>query len=140
MATYQSDSKLLNVSDKTAFEKLSDMSRLASLADNSDTVKDVGKVKFDHDSCTFQVNGIGDVKLQITERSLYKFIKLEGVNLPVTLNAVISFDAISENSASLKVMLTIDLPAMLKMMVDGHLKDGVNRVADTLADTINRKT
>ncbi|MFT3751508.1 MAG: hypothetical protein QM800_01015 [Paludibacter sp.] len=58
-------------------------------------------------------------------------------NAPVEVNVWIQLKQVAENDTRMKLTLKADLPAMIKMMVDKKLKEGINSVADLLAKTLS---
>lgn len=137
MTTYQSDIKTISSSEEVVFNILSDLnnlSRIASMPDVSEKVKDLS---FDYDSCSFQVEQVGKVGFRVIEREAFKTIKFESEFVPVKVNAWIQLKQVDENDTKMKLTLKAELPAMIKMMVDKKLAKGVNSIADLLANALN---
>lgn len=137
MTTYESDIKAISSNEEVVFGILSDLRNLQKLTENpalSDKAKDL---QFDADSCSFVVEGFGKMGFRITEREAFKTIKLISEKAPVDLRVWIQLKQVAENDTHLKLTLKADLPAMIKMMVDKKIKEGINVVADVLAKALN---
>ena len=137
MTTYESDIKTISSSEEMVFGILSDLNNLSRLKDipaANDKIKDL---QFDTDHCSFGVAGMGRVGFKIIEREPFKTIKLESEQSPVHVNVWIQLKQVDENDTRMKLTLSADLPAMIKMMVDKKLKEGINAIADVLAKALS---
>lgn len=138
MTTYESDVKTISSGEEVVFGILSDLTNLNKIKDNpalQDKVKDLA---FDKDSCSFTVDMIGKVGFSIIEREPFKTIKFESTGAPVAVNVWIQLKQVDENDTRMKLTLKADLPMMIKMMVDKKLKEGINVIADMIAQTLSR--
>ncbi|NDV46507.1 SRPBCC family protein [Paludibacter sp. 221] len=133
MTTYESDIKTISSNEEVVFNLLSDLTNLEKLKSAEGAPAELKDVRFDKDSCHFTVNGLGEVGFRIIEREPNKTIKLETENIPISINAWIQLKEVAENDTRMKLTLKADLPAMVKMMVDKKLKEGINMVADVIA-------
>ena len=137
MTTYESDIKTISSSEEMVFGILSDLnnlSRLKEIPSVNDKIKDL---QFDTDHCSFGVEGMGRVGFKIIEREPFNTIKLESEQSPVHVNVWIQLKQVEENDTRMKLTLKADLPAMIKMMVDKKLKEGINAIADVLAKALS---
>lgn len=137
MTTYESDIKTISSSEEMVFGILSDLNNLSRLKDipaANDKIKDL---QFDTDHCSFGVEGMGRIGFKIIEREPFKTIKLESEQSPVHVNIWIQLKQVEENDTCMKLTLKADLPAMIKMMVDKKLKEGINAIADVLAKALS---
>ena len=138
MTTYESDIKTISSNEEVVFGILSDLNNLKVLLGNtalSDKVKDL---QFQPDSCSFVVEGFGKMGFRITDREPFKTIKLQSEKAPVDLNVWIQLVQRAENDTQMKLTLKADLPAMIKMMIDKKLKEGINLIADILAKALSK--
>ncbi len=137
MTTYESDIKTISSSEEMVFGILSDLNNLEKLSKNpalGDKVKDM---QFDKDNCSFTVDGFGRVGFHIVDCEPFKTIKLKSENSPVDINVWIQLKQVGENDTRMKLTMKAELPAMIKMMVDKKLKEGINVIADTLAKALS---
>ena len=138
MTTYENDIKTISSNEEVVFGILSDLNNLKKLQDNPALADKVKDLKFDTDSCSFSVDPVGKVGFKIIEREPFKTIKFESENSPVKVNVWIQLKQVEENDTKLKLTLKADLPMMIKMMVDKKLKEGINMIADMIAQTLSK--
>lgn len=140
MTTYESDIKTISSSEEVVFGILSDLSHLEGLKELPNAPVQLKEAEFDTDSCRFKVDGLGTIGLRIIDREPYKTIKFETENLPMmTFNAWIQLKQVAEDDTRMKLTLKAELPAMVKMMLDKKLKEGINKAADVIAQSINSR-
>ena len=137
MTTYESDIKTISSSEEVVFDILSDLTNLKKLQDNADLNEKVKDLEFDCDSCSFNVEGLGKVGFKIIEREPFKTIKLESDHAMVHVNIWIQLKQVEPDETRMKLTLKAEIPAMIKMMVDKKLKEGINKVADFIAIGLN---
>lgn len=138
MTTYESDIKTISSNEEMVFGVLSDLTNLQKLAENPALTEKVKDLQFDADSCSFTVDGLGKIGFRIIEREPFKTIKFESEQSPIMVNMWIQLKQVDENDTRMKLTLKADLPSMIKMMVDKKLKEGVNAIADALANALNK--
>ena len=138
MSTYESDIKTISSDEEMVFGILSDLNNLSRIADNPELSTKVKDLQYDTDSCSFGVEGYGRVGFRIIEREAFKTIKLESENSPIPINVWIQLKQVAENDTKLKLTMSAELPAMIKMMLDSKLKSGINSVADVLAKALSK--
>ena len=138
MSTYESDIKTISSSEEMVFGILSDLNNLSRIADNPELNAKVKDLQYDADSSSFGVEGYGRVGFRIIEREPFKTIKLESENSPIHINVWIQLKQVAENDTNMKLTLSAELPAMIKMMLDSKLKSGINSVADVLAKALSK--
>jgi len=138
MTTYESDVKTISSNEEVVFGILSDLNNLKKILDNSPSTDKVKDLQFETDSCSFAVEGFGRVGFRIIEREPFKTIKLHSEQAPVDVNIWIQLLQKAENDTQLKLTLKAELPAMIKMMIDKKLKDGINLIADVLAKALSK--
>ena len=88
---------------------------------------------FDHDSVTINVAPVGTITLRICDREEPKCIKFETAQSPLPFNLWIQILPVTETTSKMKLTVKADIPFMLKGMVSGPLQDGVEKIADALA-------
>jgi carbon monoxide dehydrogenase subunit G len=139
MTTYESDIKTISSNEEVVFGLLSDLNNLQLLKDDERVQEKLKDLTFDTDSCSFTVDMLGNIGFRIIEREPSSTIKMEVFNVPMQLNFWIQLKQVAENDTKMKLTLKADFPAMIKMMVDGKLKEGINTIAGYLADGLNKK-
>lgn len=88
---------------------------------------------FDEDTVQVRVDPVGLLKLRIIEREEGKCVKFETEQSPMPFNLWIQVLPVSDMTSKMRVTVKADIPFMLKGMVSGPLQDGVEKIADALA-------
>jgi len=138
MTTYESDIKTISSNEEVVFGILSDLQNLQKIKENASFTDKVKDLQFDADSCSFAVEGFGKMGFRIVEREPFKTIKLASEKAPVEVSVWIQLKQVAENDTRMKLTLKAELPTMIKMMVDKKLKEGINAIADILANTLSK--
>ena len=76
---------------------------------------------------------MGDLKLRIVEREEPKCVKFETVQSPVPFNVWVQVLPVDDNNAKMKVTVKAELNPFIKSMVEKPLQEGVEKIADALA-------
>ena len=140
MTTYESEIKTIFASEEAVFGLLSDLSNLEKFKNLPNAPQQLQEVEFDKDSCRFKLEGLGTVGLRIVERVPNSSIQFETENIPMMkFNAWIYLKQTAENETQMKLKLEVDMPMMIKMMLDNKIKEGINQVADVIAKAINNR-
>lgn len=132
MSKFESTIKQVPYSQQAVYDKISNLENLEQVRDRipADKIQDFS---FDKDSVSVNVSPVGEIKLQIINREEPKCVKFETVQSPMPFNLWIQVLPVTETSSKMKVTVDADIPFMLKPMVSGPLKDGVEKIADALA-------
>ena len=132
MSKFESNVKQIPYSQAAVYRNLSDLSNLERVRDRvpEDKVKDFS---FDRDSVSLNVDPVGLISLRICDREEPKCIKFETAQSPLPFNLWIQVLPVTETTSKMKLTLKADIPFMLKGMVSGPLQDGVEKIADALA-------
>ena len=88
---------------------------------------------YDQDTVSVSVPPVGLVTLRIVDREPNKTIKFETVNSPVPFNLWIQLLPVSTGGCKMKLTIKAELNFFIRKMVEGKLKDGIDKVADMLA-------
>ena len=132
MTKFESSVKQVPYPVENVYRNLSDLSNLERVRDRipEDKLQDF---QFDSDSVQVSVAPVGTIKLRIIEREENKCVKFETEQSPLPFNLWIQVLPVSETESKMKVTVKADIPFMLKGMVAGPLQDGVEKIADALA-------
>lgn len=91
------------------------------------------------DSCSFIINGVGQTGLKIVEKEPFKTIKVTGDGkLPFEFFLWVQLVAANPNDTRMKLTLKADLNVMLKMMLQKQLAEGIDKMAEGIAEAFNR--
>lgn len=124
--------KQIPYSQEAVYRNISDLRNLEKVRDRipEDKVKDFS---FDADTISINVPPVGELKLRIIEREEPKCVKFETAQSPVPFNVWVQMLPVGEQSSKMKVTVKAELNPFIKGMVSGPLQDGVEKIADALA-------
>ena len=148
MTRYESSIKQVPYPVQNVYAKLSDLSNLQVIkerfndplirqqipADKVEQVKSVvEQMEFTSDSVSCNVGMVGNISLEIVEREENKCVKYQSVSSPIGFTLWAQVLPTSDTVSKLKLTLDADLNFFMKQMVDKHIKDGIEKMADMLA-------
>ena len=133
MTEFISEIKTIPYGNRIVYETLADFNNLEKLKDRipADKIEDF---TFDSDSCSFSVNPVGKVRFSIIEREPQKTIKLTADQLPMGLTMWVQLKETAERETKMKLTIRADLNPFLKPMLSKPLQEGINKIADVLAN------
>ena len=137
---YVSEIKTINHNQQVIYNYLSNFENLSKymneglLAKMNEQVPQIKISDFesDQDSCRFNITGMGVAEIRIIEREPAKTIKVESSGkLPIGITFWIQLLPASAYETKMKLTLHAEMSAMIKMMVNKKLEEGINQLADT---------
>jgi len=132
MKKFESSIKQVPYPQEAVYRNISDLSNLERVRDRVPQDK-LKEFSFDQDSVTVSVDPVGKVTLHIVDREEPKCVKFETTQSPMPFNLWIQVLPVSESTSKMKVTVQADIPFMLAGMVSGPIQDGVEKIADALA-------
>ena len=132
MSKFESSIKQIPYPQQSVYDKISNLENLEKVRDRIPADK-VQEFSFDKDSVSVNVSPVGEIKLRIINREELKCVKFETVQSPMPFNLWIQVLPVTETTSKMKVTVDADIPLMLKPMISGPLKDGIEKIADALA-------
>ncbi|MBQ9215972.1 MAG: SRPBCC family protein [Prevotella sp.] len=129
---FESSVKHIPYSQQAVYNNISDLSNLEKVRDRIPEDK-VSDFSFDSDTVSLQVAPVGELKLRICDREEPKCVKFETVQSPVPFNIWIQVLPIDEQNSKMKVTVKAELNPFIKGMVEKPLQEGVEKIADALA-------
>jgi carbon monoxide dehydrogenase subunit G len=133
MTEFISEIKQIPHGEQIVFAVLSDLSNLKKIKDRIPG-HDIKDFEFDRDSCSFSISTVGKIRFSIVEREPYKTIKFAVDKAPVDVNFWIQLKENSPNDTRMKLTVRAELNPFIKTMVSKPLQDGINKIADMLAN------
>ena len=93
-----------------------------------------------YDTITATVRGF-NIGVKVHERVPYSRIELVDYGAPFAFHIELHFDAAKDDpyKTDFWIKLEADLNLMMKMMLGGKIKDGLNKIVDGLVDASNGK-
>ena len=132
MSQYESSVKCIPYSQERVYAKLEDLNNLEALKDKLPKDK-IQEFAYDHDQVTIEIAPIGKVTIKIIEREAPKCIKFEAVGSPIPMNLWIQIIPDGSDESKMRVVAKAELNFMLRGMIEKPLKEGLEKIADTLA-------
>ena len=132
MSKFESSVKIVPYSQEAVYRNISDLNNLDRIRDRVPSDK-IQNFSFDSDTVSVNVPPVGQITLRIVEREEPKCIKFETAQSPMPFNMWIQILPVDEQNSKMKVTVQADIPLMLRAMVAGPLQDGVDKVAEALA-------
>lgn len=140
MATYKSDKTKISYPAETVFAKLSHLEGLSDVLQKvpADSLSSehramLEQIKVTSDTITFPGGPVGDVTLGVVERVEPSLIKLEGVGTPVPMSLTLHVKPLTSESCEAYVELEVQIPMMLKPMVNKPLQDMADQFGKMLS-------
>lgn len=132
MTNFESPVRHIPFSEEKVYEKLSNLNNIEVIKDKLPADK-VNDFKFDADRVSFNVSGIGDIELEIIERTPYKCIKFASTNSPITFNLWIQIVSISDNECKVRITAGLEVNIFMKSIVSKPVKEGLEKMVDMLS-------
>ena len=132
MTKFESSVKQIPYPVENVYRNISDLSNLERVRDRipEDKLQDF---QFDSDSVQVSVAPVGTIKLRIIEREENKCVKFETEQSPLPFNLWIQVLPVDEQNSKMKLTLKAELNPFIKGMVEKPLQDGLEKIADALA-------
>lgn len=135
MTSFESKITRIPASVEKVFAKLSNLNNLEAVrnmipADKAAQIKDM---RFDADSCTINVDPVGEMTFRIIDREFPKTIKFTAEKSPLPLFLWIQLLPVDEQTTKTRITVKAEINAFLKPMVSKPLQQAVDRMADVLA-------
>ena len=129
---FESSVKQVPYPQQAVYDNISDLSNLEKVRDRVPEDK-VSGFSFDQDTVSLNVAPVGELKLRICEREEPKCVKFETVQSPVPFNVWVQVLPVDDNNSKMKVTVKAELNPFIKSMVEKPLQEGVEKIADALA-------
>ncbi len=134
MTTFESKITCIPAPIEMVYAKLSNLNCLEGLRDRipADKAAQIKEMRFDADSCTINVDPVGELTFRIIDREPPKTIKFTAENSPISLFLWIQFVAVDESRTKTRITVKADINAFLKPMISKPLQEAIDRMADML--------
>ena len=129
---FESSVKFVPYSQQAVYDNISDLRNLEKVRDRVPEDK-ISDFSFDEDTVSLSVPPVGEIKLRVVDREEPKCVKFEAVQSPVPFNVWVQVLPVDEQNAKMKVTVGAELNPFIKSMVEKPLQDGVEKIADALA-------
>ena len=129
---FESSVKFVPYSQQAVYDNISDLRNLEKVRDRVPEDK-ISDFSFDEDTVSLNLPPVGEIKLRVVDREEPKCVKFEAVQSPVPFNVWVQVLPVDEQNAKMKVTVGAELNPFIKSMVEKPLQDGVEKIADALA-------
>ena len=129
---FESSVKFVPYSQQAVYDNISDLRNLEKVRYRVPEDK-ISYFSFDEDTVSLNVPPVGEIKLRVVDREEPKCVKFEAVQSPVPFNVWVQVLPVDEQNAKMKVTVGAELNPFIKSMVEKPLQDGVEKIADALA-------
>ncbi|MBR5990075.1 MAG: SRPBCC family protein [Prevotella sp.] len=129
---FESSVKQIPYPQQAVYDNICDLHNLEKVRDRVPEDK-VNDFSFDQDTVSISVAPVGQLQLRICEREEPKCVKFETVQSPVPFHVWVQVLPVDENNSKMKVTVKAELNPFIKSMVEKPLQEGVEKIADALA-------
>jgi carbon monoxide dehydrogenase subunit G len=137
MNEFISDTVKINSNAERIYNVMADMSSFSQVA-SAAQIKEIEDFQSTTDTCSFKVKGM-EVGVQIIDREPYKTIKYVGYkNIPVEFFIWLQLKEIAADDTRIRIVLRAKLNLMMKTLLKGKIKKGLDKVVHQIADSLNR--
>jgi carbon monoxide dehydrogenase subunit G len=137
MDEFVSDVVKINRSAEQIYNLMADMSFFSQIASTAQ-IKEIEDFQSTADTCSFKVKGM-EAGIQIIEREPYKTIKYTGYkDIPIDFFVWLQLKEIDADDTRVRIVLKAKLNLMMKTLLKGKIKKGLDKVVHQIADSLNR--
>lgn len=129
---FESSVKIIPYNQELVYHKMVDLRNLSKIKDRIPADK-IQKFECTEDSVTVSVSPVGDLTLQVVERTEPKCIKFETIKSPVPLTLWIQLLPVTDGECKMRLTVKAEVNVFMKGLISKPLKEGVERMADLLA-------
>ena len=129
---FESSVKQIPYPQQAVYDMLSNLENISKVMDRvpADKIKDIS---FDRDHVSMSVDPVGAIKLAVCEREEPKCIKFQTEKSPVPFYVLIHMLPVTDTTSKMRITAEADLNPFIKTLVQKPLQDGVEQIADGLA-------
>lgn len=139
MASYKSEKIGIAYPAQTVYNRLSNLEGLAQLLKNvpadkipAEQMQMLEQVHVTSDTISFPAGPVGAITLKLTEKKDPSLIRLEGQATPVPMSMTMHIETLSPDTCQAQVDIDVQIPAMLKPMVNKPLQQMADQFGQML--------
>ncbi len=135
MTTYQSKTTTIHRPQTEVYSKISDLKNLEQLREKL-PAEYSADLQCDTDYLKFKIPQIGNATLRVVERREDRVLmRIE--DIPFKADIAIIINAQPTSQTDMRLQLDADIPFFLKPIVSNRLEEGMDKIADILALSLN---
>ena len=132
MTNFESPVRHIPFSQERVYAKISDLNNLEAMKDKLPADK-IQNFKFDADHVSFTAPGMGEIQLEVVERTPNKCIKFGSTNSPIEFNVWIQVVAVSESESKMRITAGLEVNVFMKSIVSKPVNEGLEKMVDILS-------
>ncbi len=130
MDKFESKVTKSTASAEAIYRRLSSLENLSMLVQR----EEITDVQASADRVEFTAKGVGRMGLQIVDREPFKTIKFTDIDgHPLTYTAWVQLKEVGVGDTRIRLTLHAEIPMMLRLMVKGKIRKGLDQAAEALA-------
>ncbi len=130
MDKFESKITRSSASAEQLYTRLQSLEILSALVDR----EEVSEMEATADQCTFKLKGVGRMGLRVVDREPFKTLKYADVDgKPLSYNAWVQFKELGPGDTRIRITLHADLPFMMRAMLKGKIRKGLDQAAEAIA-------
>lgn len=135
MTTYKSGEAEIAVPIEKIYERVSNPLKIKemTMTASGDMAQKLKDVTFGEDSITFSVPPVGQIVLQITDKTEPTKVEYQAVQSPVPFSIVMDMKKLDDSRTLAEAIINIDIPVFLKPMLDGKMKEMAQQFRSLIA-------
>ncbi|MDR2026282.1 MAG: polyketide cyclase [Prevotellaceae bacterium] len=138
MDEFISDIVKIERSAEQIYSLMADMSCFSQMASVSQ-IKEIEDFQSTQDTCSFKVKGV-EVGIQIVDREPYKTIKYTRYKYaPVDFFIWLQLKEVAPDDTRIRIVLRAKLNLMMKTLLKGKIKKGLDKIVHQISESLNGK-
>ena len=137
MTTYKSNTQTISKSATDVFSQLSNLNNIKNFQEKIAESANVKNIEISDSEISFEIDMAGKISLQIVEAVPNKFVRYQLKSMLKDADLQIDINETSQEISEISLGLTADLPMMIKMMIGSKLNEGIDKIAEAIAQIIN---
>ncbi len=129
MSQIKSQAVNIHQSDEKVYHFMSDFTNFEQLIPPQ-----VQEVKISKDSCSFTIQGLPPVNLNITNRTPYSMVQMDAIDGKLPFSLKCTLEKVDDDSCIAQFVFEAELNMMMKMMVEKPLTNFLNILVEKLKE------
>jgi len=140
MAQFSSKEAVIAIPVADLYGRMSHLSGLQEQLDRlpQDQLAQIGEVRFTDDSVSITTAQVGEIRFNVVDRVESERVVFAAANSPVPMKLIVDMAPANEASTSLKSTIDVEIPAMLRPLVGGKMKEAAERFTELVAQLNGR--
>jgi len=137
MTTYQSAQKTVNKSAAEVFLLLSNLNNIKNFQEKIAESVSIQNMMVSDCEISFDIDVAGKISVKIIETQPEKFVRYRILSILKDADLQININETLPNESNIALILSADIPMTIKMMIGNKLNEGIEKIAEVIAKSIN---